>query len=59
MNFEMLAKAYGVKQSFTIDSLDKLREVLEKHKNFKQPILLNCLIDSNEQVLPFVHPDKM
>lgn len=59
VNFEMLAKAYGVKQSFTIDSLDKLSELLSKHKNFKQPILLNCLIDSNEQVLPFVHPDKM
>ncbi len=59
VNFEMLAKAYGVKQSFTIDSLDKLSEVLSKHKDFKQPILLNCLIDSNEQVLPFVHPDKM
>lgn len=59
VNFETLAKAYGVKNAFTINSLEKLNEVLAKYKGFNSPILINCLIDRNEQVLPFVHPDKM
>lgn len=59
VDFEMLAKAYGVKHSYTIDCTSKLTEIIEKHRNFKEPILLNCIIDGDAQVLPFVHPDKL
>ncbi len=58
-DFEMLAKAYGVNNSYTICNIDVLKNILSKNHNFKEPVLLNCIIDDNEQVLPFVHPDKM
>lgn len=59
VNFELLANAYGIKNAFTISNLNDLQNILNKHKQFNYPILLNCIIDSEEQVLPFVHPDKL
>lgn len=59
VDFEILAKAYGVEKSYTIKNIEDLQNVMDKNKNFKQPILINCIIDSNAEVMPFVHPDKM
>ncbi len=59
VDFELLAKSYGVKHSYTVDSIKKFEMVINKHKNFNEPVLINCIIDSEEIVLPFVHPDKM
>lgn len=53
VDFELLAKAYGVKKAYTISDTQQLDCVLEKIENFDEPILINCLIDSNEDVLPF------
>lgn len=58
-NFDMLAKAFGVEDSYTISNIVDLQAVLKKHKNFSKPVLLNCLIDSGEQVVPFIGPDKL
>lgn len=59
VDFAMLAKAYGVNKAYSVDDLNELESILERNANFSEPILVNCAIDSECKVLPFVHPDKL
>lgn len=59
VDFELLAKSYGVSKSYSVDNLQEFQKILIDVKNFNYPVLINCKISSDEQVLPFVHPDKM
>lgn len=59
VDFVMLAKAYGIKDSFCVSRLNELTAVLDKVKGVNKPVLINCDISGDEQVIPFVHPDKM
>ncbi|MDD6032214.1 MAG: biosynthetic-type acetolactate synthase large subunit [Oscillospiraceae bacterium] len=52
-NYELLAEAYGVK-AMTISSREEIRPVLEAALALRQPVLINCHIDRDINVLPMV-----
>lgn len=52
-NFELLAQAFGAK-AFTIRTKDDVRPVLEQALALREPVLINCLIDKDVNVLPMV-----
>lgn len=52
-DFEMLAKAVGI-ESFTIKKKSDIRPVLEKAIALNKPVLINCIIDKDINVLPMV-----
>lgn len=59
VDFELLAKAYGIKNSYTVTSIEEFEAIISKNSSFNGPVLINCMIDGDEKVLPFVHPDKL
>ncbi|MGN0676024.1 MAG: biosynthetic-type acetolactate synthase large subunit [Oscillospiraceae bacterium] len=52
-DFELLGKAIGV-ETFTIKSKSDIRPVLEKAISLNKPVLINCIIDKDINVLPMV-----
>ena len=52
-DFEMLAKAIGI-ESLTIKNKRDIRPVLEKAIALNKPVLINCIIDKDINVLPMV-----
>lgn len=52
-NFEMLGKALGV-EAHTISKKEEVRPTLEKALALGHPVLINCLIDKDINVLPMV-----
>lgn len=52
-NFELLAQAFGV-QAFTIEKQSDIEPVLKQALVMNGPVLINCLIPKDENVLPMV-----
>lgn len=52
-DFELLGKAIGI-ETFTIKSKSDIRPVLEKAISLNKPVLINCIIDKDINVLPMV-----
>lgn len=52
-NYELLAEAFGVK-AFTIRTCRDVEPVLRQALDYQGPSLINCLIDSDMNVLPMV-----
>lgn len=52
-DFEMLAKAFGI-EPVTISKKSEVREKLEYAVSCGKPVLINCLIDKDINVLPMV-----
>lgn len=52
-NFEMLAQSFGVK-ALTIKEKKDIEPVLKEALSLKEPVLINCLIDMDYNVLPMV-----
>ncbi len=52
-NYEMLANAFGV-QALTIREQEDIVPVLRKALSIEGPVLINCLIDKDINVLPMV-----
>lgn len=52
-NYELLAEAFGVK-AFTIRTCQDVEPVLRQALDYQGPSLINCLIDSDMNVLPMV-----
>lgn len=52
-DFELLGKAIGI-NTFTIRTKDDVRPVLEQAIALNAPVLINCLIDKDINVLPMV-----
>ncbi|MCD7731186.1 MAG: biosynthetic-type acetolactate synthase large subunit [Oscillospiraceae bacterium] len=52
-DFELLGKALGV-DAYTIRTKSDVRTVLEKAISANKPVLINCLIDKDINVLPMV-----
>ena len=52
-NYELLAEAFGVK-AFTIRTCRDVEPVLRQALDYRGPSLINCLIDSDMNVLPMV-----
>ncbi len=52
-NFEMLAQAFGVK-ALTIKEKKDIEPVLKEALSLREPVLINCLIDKDYNVLPMV-----
>ncbi len=52
-DFVQLGQAFGIK-SFSVEDINGLNDVLNKHKNTDMPLLINCLIDEDELVFPMI-----
>lgn len=52
-DFELLGKALGI-DAFTISKKSDIRPVLEKAIALNKPVLINCIIDKDINVLPMV-----
>lgn len=52
-DFELLGKALGI-EAMTIKNKDDIRPVLEKAIALNKPVLINCIIDKDINVLPMV-----
>lgn len=52
-DFELLGKALGI-DTFTISKKSDIRPVLEKAIALNKPVLINCIIDKDINVLPMV-----
>ena len=53
VDYELLAKAYGV-PAYTIAERAQIEPVLRQALGEKGPVLVNCLIDMDQNVLPMV-----
>ncbi len=56
-NYEVLAEGFGVK-ALTIAKKEDIRPVLQAAIDLKEPVLVNCLIDKDINVLPMVPGGK-
>lgn len=54
-NFTKMAESFGAK-GYRVESIKQLEEILKKRKNIKGPIVLDCIIDKDEKVLPMIPP---
>lgn len=52
-DFELLAKAFGI-EGITITKKSEVRPALEKAISLNKPVLINCIIDKDINVLPMV-----
>lgn len=52
-NYELLAQAFGVK-AYTITTKEDIYPVLKQALELNEPVLINCLIDKDLNVLPMV-----
>ena len=52
-NYELLAEAFGIK-AFTINCKDDIEPVLKQALALHEPVLINCHIDPDVNVLPMV-----
>ncbi len=56
-DFEMLAKAFGI-EYLCISRADEVADVLKTAINMNKPVLINCIIDKDLNVLPMVPAGK-
>ncbi|MBI9011099.1 MAG: biosynthetic-type acetolactate synthase large subunit [Clostridiales bacterium] len=56
VNYVALGHAYGIK-SYQVSTIEELEEVLNK-RNKSEPLLIECIIDKDEKVLPIVPPGQ-
>ena len=54
-DFPLLAKAFGAK-GYSAETLEQLRDIVENKLDFNGPSLIDCKIDKEERVLPFIPP---
>ncbi len=54
-DFVKLADAFGLK-GFRASTLTELNEILNESFNSKNPILIDCIIDKDDKVLPMIPP---
>ena len=55
-DFVKLADAFGLK-GFRADSIEKLDECLAEAFKTDGPVLIDCMIDKDEKVLPMIPPN--
>ena len=56
LNYQMLAKAYNI-DSKKVNNINDLKSVMDNY-NQNKPLLLECNIDIDENVLPIIPPGK-
>lgn len=56
VNYVALGHAYGIK-SYKVSTIEALEAVLE-NRNKSEPLLIECIIDKDEKVLPIVPPGQ-
>lgn len=56
-NFEMLAESFGVR-GMTVEKYEDFENVLEKAYSLNQPVLIDCKISPDANVLPMIPPGK-
>ncbi len=54
-DFPLLAKAFGAK-GYSAETMEQLRDIMVNRIDFNGPSLIDCKIDMDERVLPFIPP---
>jgi len=54
-DFVKIAEGFGAK-GFRAESLASLKKILAEHFNDNEPIVIDCVIDKDERVLPMIPP---
>jgi acetolactate synthase-1/2/3 large subunit len=54
----MLARAFGAK-GFAAESLKELEHIVSNEFDGKGPCLIDCKINQDERVLPFIPPEVL
>ena len=54
-DFVKIAEGFGA-HGFRAHSLDELKHILDAHFNCPTPIVIDCIIDKDERVLPMIPP---
>lgn len=57
VDFVKLAAAYGI-EGFRVRTVTELESVLERIKDMRRPVLVDCIIDHDDDVYPIVPPGK-
>lgn len=57
VDFVKLAAAYGI-EGHRVRSVEELETVLERLKNLRKPVVVDCVIDHDDDVYPIVPPGK-
>ncbi|MEG0005365.1 MAG: biosynthetic-type acetolactate synthase large subunit [Clostridium sp.] len=57
VDYVKFSKAFGV-NSFRATNMDELKSILSADDNFKGPVLIECRVGMDENVLPIVPPGK-
>ncbi len=53
LDFAALGRLYGM-EGYTVETEEQLLEILPRVLNSKEPVIVNCIIDREENVLPMV-----
>lgn len=56
-NFSMLATSFGA-SGFKVSTREEFDEAVEKAFELSGPVVIDCVIDSDERVYPFIPPNK-
>ncbi len=54
-DFVKIAEAYGIK-SFKITKPEESKKIIKKVLDYKGPVLVDCVVDQSENVLPIIPP---
>jgi acetolactate synthase-1/2/3 large subunit len=54
-DFVKIAEGFGAR-GFRAQSLEQLKAILDEHFNSPAPIVIDCVIDKDERVLPMIPP---
>jgi len=54
-DFVKIAEGFGAK-GFRAESLEQLKSILDDHFNSPSPVVIDCVIDRDEKVLPMIPP---
>jgi acetolactate synthase-1/2/3 large subunit len=52
-DFAALGRLYGM-EGYTVETQEQLMEILPRVLNSSAPVMVNCIIDREEDVLPMV-----
>lgn len=55
VNYGLLANAYNI-DSYKVHSIEEYKEVFDKIKDSRKPVLIECILDKDDCVFPIVPP---
>jgi len=57
-DFVKIAEAFGAR-GYRAESLERLKSILDEHFDSPSPIVIDCVIDRDERILPMIPSDQL